>query len=208
MISEERRQRVIRYQQQRERYLQARMRGVEIAAQPRRRFTVYGYAVHPFLVILPLAIFGAAIVFDFSFLATGDGRWAEVAATLLPIGIAGGVLASIGGTIDWWFIPSGTRSKAIGAWHGAGNVVVTTLFALSWMERQPDPSSPGIVALLLTYTAAALLMLTGWLGSELVDRLGYPSEIAAEAELANTRAESVLPEPAVVDIELPRRAQA
>ena len=208
MISEERRQRVIRYQQQRERYLQARMRGVEIAAQPRRRLTVFGYALHPFLVILPLAIFGAAIVFDFSYLVTGDTRWAEVAAALLPLGVAGGVFASIGGTIDWWYIPFGTRSKAIGAWHGVGNVIVTTLFALSWLERQPDPASPGIVALLLTYTASALLMLTGWLGSELVDRLGYPSESVADAELADARVEPLLPEPAVVDIEVPQRAQA
>lgn len=208
MISEERRQRVIRYQEQRERYLQARMRGVEIAAQPRRRLTVFGYALHPFLVIFPLALFGAAIVFDFSYLTTGDSRWAEVAAALLPLGVAGGVIASIGGTIDWWFIPSGTRSKAIGVWHGVGNIVVTTLFALSWMERQPEPASPGIVALLLTYTAAALLMLTGWLGSELVDRLGYPSELAADAELADTRVEHMLPESPIADIEAPQRAQA
>jgi hypothetical protein len=28
------------------------------------------------------------------------------------------------GLIDWWAIPSGTRAKAIGLWHGVGNVVV------------------------------------------------------------------------------------
>jgi len=47
----------------------------------------------------------------------------------------------------WWAIPSGTRAKAIGLWHGLGNVVVVALFAVSWWMRSasldltpsPDP---------------------------------------------------------------------
>ncbi len=208
MISEERRQRVIRYQQQRERYLQARMRGAEVSAQPRKRLTVFGYAIHPFLVILPLAVFGAAIVFDFSYLATGNTQWAEIAAWLLPVGVAGGVLASVTGTIDWWSIPSGTRAKAIGAWHGIGNLVVIALFTLSWLQRQPDPASPGLMALLLTYTAAALLMLTGWLGGDLVDRLGYASEDVEDVELVDTFIEPVLADAPVAEIDTRQRARA
>jgi predicted membrane protein DUF2231 len=44
--------------------------------------------------------------------------------SVIAAGIIGGLLALVFGLIDWWAIPSGTRAKAIGLWHGVGNVVV------------------------------------------------------------------------------------
>src|SRR3954454_15739137 len=43
-------------------------------------------------------------------------------------GIVGGLIAAVFGLIDWLAIPAGTRAKAIGAWHGGGNVLVVLLF--------------------------------------------------------------------------------
>ncbi|MFI5227819.1 MAG: DUF2231 domain-containing protein [Gemmatimonadales bacterium] len=56
--------------------------------------------------------------------------------------------------------------------HGLGNVVVVILFAISWWLRQADPGSPSVVALCFMLVGAALSLVTGWLGGELVDRLG------------------------------------
>src|SRR3954453_12200359 len=66
----------------------------------------------------------------------------------------------------------GTRAKAIGLWHGVGNVVVVVLFAASWSLRRGTPNAPGTLALALAFAGVGLALVTGWLGGELVDRLG------------------------------------
>ena len=76
------------------------------------------------------------------------------------------------GLIDYLAIPSGTRAKQIGLLHGVGNVVVTGLFAVSWWLRRDDPTRPETLALALSFIAAMLALVTGWMGGELVDRLG------------------------------------
>lgn len=39
--------------------------------------------------------------------------------------------AAVFGWVDWLAIPTRTQAKAIGHWHGLGNVVVLTAFAAS-----------------------------------------------------------------------------
>ena len=91
---------------------------------------------------------------------------------MIAAGIIGGLLAAVFGLIDWLAISAGTRAKAIGLWHGVGNVVVVLLFIASWLMRRPSPTQPSTVALALSFIAVALAVVTGWLGGELVDRLG------------------------------------
>jgi len=62
---------------------------------------------------------------------------------MIAAGIIGGLLAAVLGLIDWWAIPSGTRAKAIGLWHGVGNVVVVLLFIGSWFMRKPSRLPPA-----------------------------------------------------------------
>jgi uncharacterized membrane protein len=76
------------------------------------------------------------------------------------------------GWIDWSTIPRGTRAKAIGLWHGVGNTIVMLLFLGSWFLRSDLPEHPELAAFVLSFTGAGLALLTGWLGGELVDRLG------------------------------------
>jgi len=87
-------------------------------------------------------------------------------------GIIGGLIAAPCGWIDWFAIPAGTRARSIGLWHGAGNVVVVLLFVASWFVRVDLPERPDALALALSFTGAGLALVTGWLGGELVDRLG------------------------------------
>jgi uncharacterized membrane protein len=74
--------------------------------------------------------------------------------------------------IDWIGIPSNTRAKAIGLWHGGLNVLVVLLFAGSWLLRRPEPASPSSLALALSFAAVVIAVVAGWFGGELVDRLG------------------------------------
>jgi uncharacterized membrane protein len=51
-------------------------------------------------------------------------------------------------------------------------VVVVVLFAASWWLRREAPSDPATLAIVVAAAGAALATLTGWLGGELVGRLG------------------------------------
>lgn len=132
-----------------------------------------GHPVHPMLVVLPLGLFIMAVVADVVHLATGSAAFATVAYWNIAGGILSGLLAAVFGTIDWLAIPGGTRAKAIGLYHGAGNVVVVALFALSWWLRTGDAGLlPSPLAFSIAVAGLMLGAVTGWLGGELVDRLG------------------------------------
>ncbi len=131
-----------------------------------------GHPIHPMLIVFPLGLLAAAVVFDLVALSTSDSSWFGVSFRMIAAGILGGLLAAVFGFIDWWAIPSNTRAKRIGLWHGLGNVIVVLLFAASWFFRRPAPTAPSSGALTLSYIAVLLALGTGWLGGELVDRLG------------------------------------
>ena len=91
---------------------------------------------------------------------------------MIAAGVISGLVAAVFGFIDFLSIPSGTRAKRIGRLHGIGNVVVVVLFGASWFLRRDNPGAPETLAIALSVAAAALSGVTGWLGGELVDRLG------------------------------------
>jgi uncharacterized membrane protein len=136
------------------------------------RAKVMGHAVHQMLIVFPLGLFSTAFIFDVIHLITGGATWSFVSYWMIAAGIIGGLCAALFGVIDWSKIPSGTRAYRIGVLHGLGNVVVVALFAVSWWLRRPDPGNPSAVAIGFMIVGAALSLITGWLGGELVDRLG------------------------------------
>jgi uncharacterized membrane protein len=88
-------------------------------------------------------------------------------------GIVGGLLAAVFGLVDWLAIPFGTRAKRIGLLHGGSMVVVVTAFALAWWMRSNSvDTAPTTNVFVLELGALLLGAVAGWLGGELVDRLG------------------------------------
>lgn len=133
---------------------------------------LFGHPVHPMLIVFPLGLLGTSLVFDILHLATGGEHWALVSYYLIAAGILSGLLAAPFGLIDWLGLPGGTRAKRIGLLHGGGNVVVLLLFALSWFLRRDLPTAPGGLEIGLSVVAVLLALVSGWLGGELVNRLG------------------------------------
>jgi uncharacterized membrane protein len=124
------------------------------------------------LIVFPLGLLATAVIFDVIALVTGNTRWAEIAYWLIAAGIIGGLAAAPFGFIDWLGVPGGTRARRIGLLHGGGNLVVVLLFAGSWLLRRDNPMVPETLALVLSFVGVGLALVTGWLGGELVDRLG------------------------------------
>lgn len=131
-----------------------------------------GHPVHPMLIVFPLGLLSTGVIFDLIGLVVNDARWMLVAFYLIGAGVIGGLAAAVFGWIDWVAIPGGTRAKRIGLWHGVGNVVVLGLFILSWLLRRDMPPVPPTGAVVASIGGLVLALVTGWLGGELVDRLG------------------------------------
>jgi uncharacterized membrane protein len=125
------------------------------------------------LIVLPLGLFIAAVVFDALHLWLGSVNFPAVAYWNIAGGIMGGLLAAVFGLIDWLAIPSGTRAKRIGLLHGISNVIVVGLFAIVWwMRSNAVGTAPTTNVFLVEVGALVLGGVAGWLGGELVDRLG------------------------------------
>jgi uncharacterized membrane protein len=132
-----------------------------------------GHPIHPMLIVLPLGLFIAAVVFDALYLWRGNPTFATVGYWNIAGGIIGGLLAAVFGLVDWFAIPSGTRAKRIGLLHGGSNVVVVALFAFVWWTRSAAVGvAPSTNVFLIEVAALILGSVAGWLGGELVDRLG------------------------------------
>ncbi len=131
-----------------------------------------GHPVHQMLIVLPLGLLSGVIIFDLLHLLFQNAQWVAVAYWLIPAGIITGLLAAVFGLIDWTKIDAGSRARRVGIYHAVGNVIVLILFALSWWLREPPPVAPDMPALILSFAGGALSMVSGWLGGELVNRLG------------------------------------
>jgi uncharacterized membrane protein len=135
------------------------------------RAKLLGHPVHQMLIVFPLGLLATSLVFDLIHLGTGNQRLADVAYWMILSGVIGALVAAVFGLIDFLAIPRGTRARRIGTLHGGGNLVVTLLFAASWLLRIDTPTDPGALPVVLSALGAGLALVTGWLGGELVDRL-------------------------------------
>ena len=137
------------------------------------RVKLLGHPIHPMLVVFPLGLLTAAAMFDLIYRLTGVEALAVTAFYVMLAGIAGGLLAAVFGFLDYRAIPPSTRARRIGRFHGFGNVVMLGFFGLSaWLRWFGEAADPPFIASVFAYLGAGLGMVTGWLGGELVDRLG------------------------------------
>jgi uncharacterized membrane protein len=167
---------------------------------------LFGHAVHPILIVFPLGLLVTALLFDVLYLLAGVDTFALVSFWNITVGIVAGLVAAVFGYIDWKAIPSGTRAKSIGRWHGIGNGVVLLLFAASWLIRLVAPDL-FVVAFLVALVGGAVSAVSGWLGGELIDRLGVgvdpgahlnaPSSLSGKPASANRPPEEPVRERAV-----------
>jgi len=146
------------------------------------RAKLLGHPIHQMLIVFPLGVLATSVILDIVFLITRHGAWADASYHIIPVGVLGGLAAALFGFLDWLSVPSGTRAKTIGGWHGGGNVVVVALFAISWFIRRSGPATPSGGALTLSFIGVLLALVTGWLGGELVTRLGIGIDDGANVD--------------------------
>jgi uncharacterized membrane protein len=151
------------------------------------RVKVFGHPIHPMLIVVPLGLFIGAVVFDALYLLSGSWTLATVGYWNIAGGIVGGLFAAVFGLADWLAIPPGTRAKKIGIWHALSNVLAMLGFAyVLWMRYRSGEfaTTPRLFAI----AVGALLIgaIGGWLGGELVDRLGVGVDSDANLNAPNS----------------------
>lgn len=159
------------------------------------RAKALGHPIHQMLIPFPFGLLSTAVIFDIISLFVSDpatrATLSLVAFWMIAAGIVGGLVAAPFGLIDYLAIPQGTRARSVGMLHGAGNALMLILFAASLWMRYSTPAvaathQPTTLALVLSLAAFALAGVTGWLGGELVGRLGVGVDDGANLDAPNS----------------------
>lgn len=143
-----------------------------LSPHPHSTARIAGHPIHPMLIPFPIVFFVSALVTDLVFLSEGDAVWAQASWWLLLSGLVAAALAATAGLVDFL---GDRRIRSIGAaWgHMIGNIVAVALEAVNLLLRTDDPAGAvegtGVV---LSGVVVAILLVTGWLGGNLVFRHG------------------------------------
>lgn len=158
-------------------------------AKTESRAKILGHPIYQVLIVFPLGLLATSVIFDIIHRLNGNPLWAEMAYWLIVAGIIGGLVAAPFGLIDWMAIPGGTRAKSIGMWHGLGTVVVLAFFVVSWLLRREAPTASELLPFILSLIGLGIAAVTGWLGGELVDRLGVGVDRGANLDAPSSLSE-------------------
>lgn len=152
---------------------------------------VKGHPIHAALSDFPIGLTGAVVACDLLSAVTHRHVWRVAARSLLRMALVSGSLAALVGWWDYRAVPPEHPARRVGAWHGWLNAATLGLLLLSYGIRGQGPVRRlgGLDARRLEKTAPWLargaflgLVVSGWLGGELVFRLGWRVVRAEHAE--------------------------
>ena len=159
---------------------------------------IKGHPLHAILSDLPVGTTTAAVAFDALGMVTRRREWSFAARAALGAAVVSGGVAALVGLWDYREVPQEHPARRTGATHGYVNAGALSLLALSFAARQRGSSArrrgrrgervesgPSIFARATLLAAMMALGVSGWLGGEMVFRLGWrvtPAEHAEQLE--------------------------
>jgi uncharacterized membrane protein len=147
---------------------------------PHSTVAVAGHPLHPMLVPFPIVCFVLTLVFDIAYARTAQMQWANFSAWLLVIGLILAALAALAGVIDFF---GDRRIRALPAvWiHGIGNAIAVILSIWNAFVHSRDAYTSVVpTGLTLSVIVVLILLVTGWMGWEMVYR--HRVGVRAEAD--------------------------
>lgn len=137
---------------------------------PRSTIRVRGHPLHPALVGFPITCFTGALLTDIAYWRTANMMWADFSVWLITAGLVTGLFAALAGMADFF----GSRKiRALPtAWaHGLLNGLALILSLFNVFVHSRDAWTSVVpTGLILSALVVLLLLVTGWLGGELVFR--------------------------------------
>lgn len=130
------------------------------------RASIAEHPIHPMLVTIPIGLFVFSFVSDVIF-RTGMGGpvWNDVAYYTMLGGIVGALIAALPGMVDWTVTRG--RARQVATTHMALNLAIVALYAVDAYLRATRPVE-STLPVWLSLVALILLVVSGWLGGELV----------------------------------------
>lgn len=165
---------------------------------------VKGHPLHALLTDLPIGMLSGGMACDLIGVFTRRRDWRFAARTMHTGAFLSGCAAAVVGLWDYQAVPHEHPARRVGALHGLLNAFLLALLLASLLlrreSRSPSDGRPRPVAVAFAACALAVLVASGWLGGDLVYRLGWrvvPAEHAEQMEDAlRKRGESDLIEQA------------
>lgn len=134
------------------------------------RVTIAGHPVHAMLVPIPIGLWIFTLTSDVVFAVTGDTRWEATAFFTLAGGIAGALLAAVPGLFDLLGLHE-PHERRIGIIHMSVNLGIVIVQLINFALRVSFQGDTNLTVALSALAVAALLV-SGWLGGQLVHVLG------------------------------------
>jgi uncharacterized membrane protein len=134
----------------------------------RSRAAIAGHPLHPAMVTVPIGAFTVTLVADTVFCINGHTGWVAAARYALAIGIAGALGAAVLGFIDYFGVRMSEAGFRVARIHMILNLVAVALFASSLWLRQTHDARWSMGAATVSTIAYLMMMISGWLGGELV----------------------------------------
>jgi uncharacterized membrane protein len=147
---------------------------------PQATVRIAGHPLHPMLVPFPIAFFVGTLAADIVYLGNADPFWFRASVWLVGAGVVMALVAALAGFTDLMGDPR-IRALKIAWVHFLGNLIVVLIEAFNWhfrCHRGVDAVRP--TGLILSIVAVLILLVTGWLGWEMV----YRRRVAVADEMA------------------------
>jgi uncharacterized membrane protein len=137
---------------------------------PRSTARIAGHPLHPMLVPIPIACFVGTLLTDLAYWRSDNLQWAVMSSWMLAVGLIVALFAVIAGLID--FLGERRIRDLRAAWiHAGGNAVALVLAILNAFVHSRDGYSSVLPAgLILSTLTVLILLVTGWMGWQLVYR--------------------------------------
>ena len=138
---------------------------------PRSTAKIAGHPIHPMLVPFPIAFLVAVLVCDLAYWRSGNPGWAIAAMWLLGAALVMAAAAALAGLTDFIGDPA-VRSLSVAWIHFLGNLLAVVLALINFIIRWMNGAATGVLpwGIWLSVIVVLILLVTGWLGGELVFR--------------------------------------
>jgi uncharacterized membrane protein len=139
---------------------------------PRSTARIAGHPLHALLVPIPMTCFLGTLVTDIAYAETANMQWANFSAWLLTAGLIVALFAVIAGFID--FLGDRRIRDLRAVWiHAIGNAVALILAIVNAFVHSRDAYTSVVpTGLILSILTVLILLVTAWMGGELVYRHG------------------------------------
>jgi len=137
---------------------------------PRSTVRIAGHPIHPMLVPFPIACFVGTLLTDITYAHTARMQWANFSVWLLTAGLVMAALAALAGVVD--FLGDRRIRNLRAAWiHGTGNALAVLLSIVNVFVHSRDAYTSVVpTGLVLSAIVVLILLVTGWMGWEMVYR--------------------------------------